>query len=687
MSCGRELVRLRAVAIGMTTRFAVGVCCLAMLSFACRVEREPTVGGVREGRAGQPLKLERVRFFEAGVGYFERVGAGVGGSAPTLIVPDAHLDDALRTLVVLSGAAPAPPALEFESVVLPELARERAALASDGAHPDFREVLESLVGLDVEIERRSKRAVGRLVAVSDAPTIPLVDPEPNGPTVVPSSVDDLYLTVAGRDAGVERFRASEIRRIRATDPERRALLDRALDDTFHRGIGARRSLRIVGASGALRVGYLAEAPVWRPSYRLFVSDAGRAKLTASALVHNDTDEAWSGVRVTFSGARPDSFLSELAAPAYDRREAVRELGGLSSLPQLGFAVRSPAPSTRSKSAAGPANRSTRLVKSDPRSPPASGTFEYPSSESIAVRAHGSALVPFLDTTLEATPVVTFSAPGALGKRAVRVVNTTDQTLPEGTLSVFTSGVFSGEAVLPRLLPKMSSLVRFADALEVKLELATSAKTSTVTSVTFDGETFERVVHQRHERTLVVENRGARPVSVYLWLGLRTTARTQGFERLDEESKYGVLDAPGAQTLRRVVVVETDDVSQSDTANVTSDELRELVNAPELPPAVRGAVRAALAVAERIAENASAVEKAEQRSGDLENDVSSARSDLADLAKDGGPATAPLVARYLAAQREHERAGRYVSALREDGERLVTLLRRELARLPKPKPKP
>ena len=169
------------------------------------------------------------------------------------------------------------------------------------------------------------------------------------------------------------------------------------------------------------------------------------------------------------------------------------------------------------------------------------------------------------------------------------------------------------------------------------------------------------------------------------VGLRPPARTQGFERIDLESKYGVLEAAGGgQTARRVVIVENDDVSQSDAVNVTSDDLRDLVDAPELVPAVRAAVRAVLSATERIAENASALEKAEQRSSELESAVASARSDLAELTKDNGPATTPLVARYLAAQREFERAGRGVSALQEEGERLVTLLRRELERLPKPK---
>ena len=47
------------------------------------------------------LPLSRLRLYETGVGYFERRGRVAKRERLTLPVPTAHLDDALKTLVVL----------------------------------------------------------------------------------------------------------------------------------------------------------------------------------------------------------------------------------------------------------------------------------------------------------------------------------------------------------------------------------------------------------------------------------------------------------------------------------------------------------------------------------------------------------------------------------------------------------
>jgi hypothetical protein len=62
--------------------------------------------GTKLAVAAPSLPLERVRLYEIGVGYFERVGA-VGDATVTLPVPASHLDVALKTLVIFSGDGPA----------------------------------------------------------------------------------------------------------------------------------------------------------------------------------------------------------------------------------------------------------------------------------------------------------------------------------------------------------------------------------------------------------------------------------------------------------------------------------------------------------------------------------------------------------------------------------------------------
>ena len=60
----------------------------------------------------------------------------------------------------------------------------------------------------------------------------------------------------------------------------------------------------------MTLGYVAETPVWRTTYRLVLDDTGKSGvLEGWALIHNDTDEDWRGVRVELANGR--SHLNEL----------------------------------------------------------------------------------------------------------------------------------------------------------------------------------------------------------------------------------------------------------------------------------------------------------------------------------------------------------------------------------------
>ena len=72
----------------------------ATVTFAFALTFAPAVAHA-EGPARLPLRT--VRFYEVGVGYFERKGQLDGASTLTLPLPTSQLDDALKSLVVLSS--------------------------------------------------------------------------------------------------------------------------------------------------------------------------------------------------------------------------------------------------------------------------------------------------------------------------------------------------------------------------------------------------------------------------------------------------------------------------------------------------------------------------------------------------------------------------------------------------------
>jgi hypothetical protein len=651
---------------------------LVFATCACGAAPAGRGRGASDAHTARTLPLEKIAFFEAGIAYFERAGTAERELPASLIVPETQLDDALRTLVVLSERSPGVPAFEFATSEAREATLARAALTSEEPPLSHRSLLESLVPSEVELFTKSGTISGRLVAVNDAPPIAHADALPSEPKYVAGTEDDCFLVLADRETGVRRLRASEVVRVRARDPERRRLLEQALDDPELRATAEKRALSLRVPRGPLRVGYVAEVPVWRASYRLLLSPGAAAgRLWGSALVHNDSPEPWRGVAMTFASHRPDSFVTQFASPAYTHREPFQDLPGLSPLPQLATTKPVNAATAPGSSKGRSSARTQR--SDDGRRHASSGSFEYPASAPADVAPRHAASIPFLETDVEARPFVWFGPKGA-ARRAVWLRNTTPQTLPEGTLSLLTAAGFAGEAVMPRLLPGATRAVEFGDELDVELFLESNTQTATTISLSFDGTDIEEQRLDRYERKYRVTNRKGEPVSVAFALRLPLSITTQGFDRIaGEESAQGVLDVGANQMVTRAVVMEHRVVSRTSVEGLTAARLREFDSSA---PGARAALRAALSVTERIDANTEASAKAEERAGELDSEIQEAHTDVSEAAKAGSGVVRELLGRLAELERERTRQRARSVALVRENARLTEQLTRELGRLPK-----
>jgi len=92
-------------------------------------------------------------------------------------------------------------------------------------------------------------------------------------------------------------------------------------------------LRLDGNEHDLVVGYVAETPVWRPSYRLVVRDKG-ADLQAWGIVQNLSGEDWDNVKLALVAGAPLAFQSTLGEPVIPPRPVVTDTGEvITSVPQ------------------------------------------------------------------------------------------------------------------------------------------------------------------------------------------------------------------------------------------------------------------------------------------------------------------------------------------------------------------
>lgn len=85
------------------------------------------------------------------------------------------------------------------------------------------------------------------------------------------------------------------------------------------------TLRLDGKQHDLAVGYVAATPVWRPSYRIVVQNAG-ADLQAWGIVENLSGEDWKNVELSLVAGAPLAFESTLGDPVTPARPVVTDTG-------------------------------------------------------------------------------------------------------------------------------------------------------------------------------------------------------------------------------------------------------------------------------------------------------------------------------------------------------------------------
>ncbi|MDC0745157.1 DUF4139 domain-containing protein [Polyangium mundeleinium] len=115
-------------------------------------------------------------------------------------------------------------------------------------------------------------------------------------------------------------------------------------------------LTLDGEEHDLVVGYVAETPVWRPSYRLVIgrgetAGAGKADLQAWGIVQNQSGEDWKGVRLSLVAGAPLAFQATLDKPVVPPRPVVTDQGeviasvpvGETSLPTMAPPASPPPP--------------------------------------------------------------------------------------------------------------------------------------------------------------------------------------------------------------------------------------------------------------------------------------------------------------------------------------------------------
>ncbi len=133
-------------------------------------------------------------------------------------------------------------------------------------------------------------------------------------------------------------------------------------------------LSLDGRDHDLQIGYVAESPVWRPSYRLVVHTDGSADLQAWGIVENLSGEDWKNVKLSLIAGAPLAFQAQLGVPVIPPRPIVTDEGeviaavphGETSLQQESQAPAAPPPA-ESEDEAPDADKSAPVMDGAPKS--------------------------------------------------------------------------------------------------------------------------------------------------------------------------------------------------------------------------------------------------------------------------------------------------------------------------------
>ena len=277
---------------------------------------------------GEPtpsMPIARVVLFSSGVGYFQREGQVEGNSRIDLQFPIGDVNDLLKSLVLQDLDQGKIGTVNYDGQDPVDKTLRSFAVDLTG-NPTFGELLNQARGEKVEVTMQ-QTAVNQPGTVTGVIMGMESQMQPNGPTTL-HEVHLLNLVCA---EGVRSLNLHDIQRIRFLNPRIEGELRKALDvvAASHDSLKKQVSLNFKGeGKRRVRVGYVAENPIWKTSYRLSIGDDAKKSanpkvmLQGWAAVENVTDDDWNDVRVVLVAGRPISYQMDLYPPLFVPRPVV-----------------------------------------------------------------------------------------------------------------------------------------------------------------------------------------------------------------------------------------------------------------------------------------------------------------------------------------------------------------------------
>jgi len=638
------------------------------------------------------LPVTRVSLYKNGVGYFEHTGHVSGDADVSIDFTTSQLNDVLQSLTAidLNGGRISGAGYNSTTPLEQQLKALPLALGQDTTAADFYAAIR---GARVEVHAAGADITGRLLSVEDR-TTPAKDGDDS------KGIERHFITVVSDGGEVRTLELTQSTSVRLLDTDLHQDVTRYLQLLAgNRSQGLRHLTLNDRGTGSreLHVSYISEVPIWKSTYRiLFTDNANTATLQGWAVVDNTVGEDWNNVQLSLIAGGPQSFIQPLSGPIYSRRPEIPIAQEAQLTPQTfdssidngplpasaatvevtadkvsnnqvqsqsrmianqAFSARSHGngisagvaggvygySSTNGPIAAPPPpisyeQAATASLATNTQAAAFDDFFEYKISQPITIRKNESALVPILQSRIDADRVTLVSSNSYTTTqplRALWIKNTTDLTLDRGSFALIENGNFGGEGLMDPIHPNEKRLLSYAadQAVHVTTE---NAKTFTQKVDHITASKGVLVLHRAEIRevTYVVHNSAADKRSVVLEHPVdsrfKLTSETKPTETTASVYRFRLEAAPG-ETVKLHVAAKHNGAVQYQLTRSDENEIAIILHESGDDPQIQAALAPILAARRHVADAQTAVDQTKATLDSLHKDEERQRANITALA--------------------------------------------------------
>lgn len=600
------------------------------------------------------LPVKRVVLYKNGVGYFEHSTHVHGTQELNIDFTTAQLNDVLKSLTVVDLGEGRISSVRYNSIA-PLSERLKGLRLPFGEDVDRDAFLTALRGARVDVRSGGVRsgnvtATGKLLSVEK---------------VKHQNADgkDLYETTEFAivtDSGEMRsFVLSPAVSVHLADHELTGEVGRYLDLVGSSRARDLRRMTITATGDGDRnvfVSYISEVPIWKSTYRIILSEKypGKPLLQGWAIIDNTIGEDWKDVHLSLVAGAPQSFVQNISQPQYTRRpeialpqsvmlspqthEATLEesdekpkvvdgtgdvLGGQMGGVIGGIVSSSAAPPP----AAPPVNgrnldqlqQSAKLKKqaasnfsnmaaatadvAEQTEAKALGDFfEYDIKQNISIGKNQSALVPILQSRVEAEKVTLWSE-NTFPLRALWIKNKSGQILDSGSFNIIDGDTFVGEGLLEVLHPSERRLLSYAGDPAVHVKVDGDSDEKSYSRIVMAKGVMTMTKEQRETKKYTIHNADTTSRIVVIeyparedWNLSETTPKPE--ESTESFHRFRVSVEPG-KTSELTVEESHPDETTTQLTNLDDNTVELLVSQNRMTPAMKQVFDKILAQKEKV----------------------------------------------------------------------------------------